>query len=337
MRKGLRRAGRVSVAAGMLLIVALSPIRGVDALENETVKYDPTPGAPYTYHADVVMAPTDGGTIVDPDTCAAVTWCTMVPLEITALDRGENQDWVVQLDVAWNDDRVETPGNVGGSQQSNDLDVYLYYVGPLTNEDGTPQKNEDGTQAEGYIESGRSAGGKSPEIIKLFRPTEGKYFLVVINFVGVNQGFDINFTFTDTSFGGVGSFVNTTPPAAAPSTANDDRLSFGGEPSKPFTAPPPASVSAPPAFQDSDFGFAASVPDDLLQADDGPIRGSLFAEEVKAPPADVGSGTLLLWLVLLPIVLVGGAAAFFVKRRPSALTIRFPVRRAPAVEEPATD
>src|SRR4051794_31333744 len=164
---------------------------GVDALENEKVSYDP--GEPYTYHADVVMAPTDGGTITTPDECALVTWCTMVPIEITPLDRGPDQDWVVELDVAWDDTKIETPGNVGGSQQSNDLDAYLYYKGVLKNDDGTPQTGENGKPVEGYVESGRSAGGKSPEIIKLFRPTEKDYYLCVINFVGANRGFDISF------------------------------------------------------------------------------------------------------------------------------------------------
>jgi hypothetical protein len=341
VRKGLRRAGRLTIAAALLGIAAVSPIRGVDALENDPVKYDPTSGKPYSYHADVVMAPTDGGTINTPDECALVTWCTMVPLEITPLDRGEDQDWVVELDVAWNDDKVATPGNVAGSQQANDLDVYLYNVGPLYNEDGTPQTNEDGTQAEGYVETGRSAGGKSPEIIKLFRPTAKNYYLCVINFVGVNQGFDINFTFTDSSFGGVGSFVNDTPPAASPSSSSsfgdsNGRLSYGDTPTKPFATPAPAPVSAPPAFADSDFGFASEVPQDLLQGNEGPVRGSLFAEEVQAPPKDVSGSTLLLWLGLVPIVLVAVAAAVFVKRRPSTLSLRFPVRGG-AIAEPVTE
>ena len=335
MGKGLRRASRLTLAGGIFLLGGLAPINGAGALQHETVKYDPSSGQPYSYHADVVMAPTDGGTITDPDTCAAVTWCTMVPLDITPLARGEDQDWLVELDVAWNDEPVETPNNVAGTQQSNDLDVYLYYWGPLVDADGNPEMNEDGTQAEGYVESGRSAGGKSPEILKLFRPTEREYFLVVINFVGVNRGFDIDFTFTDTSFGGLGDYVNDKPPAPAVLPSNDDRLSYGDEPAKPFTAPPP-KIATPSAFQDTDFGFAASVPEDLLDAE-GPTRGSLFADDVKAPPADVGGGTLVLWLGLLPLVLLAGAVAFFVKQRPSALSVRFPVRRAPVVTEPVTE
>lgn len=333
MPNRLRRAAQAATIVGLFAAVALSPMKGVDALEADPVKYDPTSGEPLTVHVDTLMAASDGGEINTPDECALVPSCTMVPLEITPLlDRGEDEDWVVGLDVAWESDDIETPNNVAGKQGSSDLDVYLYHWGPLFDSEGEPEMNEDGTQAEGYIETGRSVSGNMPEVFKLFRPVETNYWLVAINFVGVNEGFDLNFTFTDTSFGGVGDF-GTVSPAAGPTAppSSDDRLSFGDEPAAPFVAPAtprPAPPAVPAEFADDDFGFASSVNSDLLTADEGPVRGSLFDEEELAPPKDVGAGTLLVWLGLLPLLVVGGVVAFLLKRRPSTLSIRFPARGA---------
>ena len=314
-------------------MVALAAVDGAGALEAEPVTYDPTSGEPQRSHVDAVMATTDGGTIVTPDECAVLPYCTVVPIEITPLDRGENEDWVVQLDISWDAQNIQTPENLAGSQNSSDLDIYLYHYGPLFDADGNPEMNEDGSQAEGYIETGRSASGNNPEILKLYRPSEKNYWMVAVNFVGATAGFDIDFSFTDTSFGGLGDFV-TDRPNVAPAASNNDRLSFGDTPARPSSVPVRPSISPTAApFVDDDFGFSNRVPANLLDADEGPVRGSLFEEKDLAPPKDVSGSTLLLWLGLLPIVLVAGAVAFLVKRRPSALSIRFPVRGA--TPEPA--
>jgi len=333
----LHRWGRSSIVAALLGTVALLPVPGVAAFEVDKVTYDPSSGEPMSHHVDVFMAASDGGEINTPDECALVPSCTMVPLEITPLlDRGEDEDWLVGLEIAWEAETIQTPNNAAGSQKSSDLDVYLYHWGPLFDSDGEPKMDADGNQAEGYIETGRSVTGDMPEVFKLFRPSEVDYYLVVMNFFGVNDGFDLHFSFTDASFGGVGEFGSD--PARLTPPPPDDRLSFGDAPAQPFVAPATQPVSAPPtvaaAFEDDDFGFAASVPEDLLAADDGPIRGSLLAERTLGPPADVGTGTILLWLVLLPVVLAAAAVALVVRRRPSALSLRFPAR-APSSEAAA--
>ena len=340
MPSRLRRALRATTIVAMLAAVALSPTKGADALEADPVKYDPSSGEPESHHVDTVMVASDGGEINTPDECALVPSCTMVPLEITPLpERGEDEDWVVRLDVAWDAENIETPNNLAGSQGSSDLDVYMYHWGPLFDDEGEPEMNDDGTQAEGYIETGRSASGENPEIFKLFRPVETEYWLVVQNFLGVNEGFDLNFSFTDTSFGGIGDFGigSTSTGPATPAPSDGDRLSFGDQPARPFAAPvtPAPPTPAATAYEDDDFGFASSLRDDLLAADEGPVRGSLFAEDDLAPPADVGTSTLLLWLGLFPLLLVGAAIAFLVRRRPSTLSIRFPgraVRPEPVIE-----
>ena len=336
----MRRAVQLALLTASLTALALSPVTGADALQADKVTYDPTSGEPMDVHIDSTMAATDGGEINTPDECALVPSCTMVPLEITPLlDRGEDEDWIVQLDVNWQAEDIETPNNLAGSQKSGDLDIYLYHVGPLYDDEGNPEKNADGTQAEGYVETGRSASGGAPETLKLFRPVEKDYYLVVINFLGVTNGFDLHFSFTDTSFGGLGSFVDNDTDVAPAVVDNDDRASLGDSPATPsFSAPAAPSAmpaSTPVSFTDDDFGFAFDVPDDLLEGNEGPIRGSLFEEEELAPPKDVAGGTLILWLGLLPLAILVAAAIFFVKRRPSTLSLKFPVRRA--VAEPVTE
>lgn len=336
----LRAVRQIGGAAAVCLTAAAVGVlpsgSPAGAIEGEKITYEAKPGSRLEQDFTTPMAPTDGGTIHSPDECGLVTWCTRVPIEIIPpANRGATEDYVVVLSVAWEADDVETPDNIGGKQESNDLDVYLYHRAPVLDDEGNPEKNEDGTTKEDYVETGRSASGQRPEVIKLFRPEEIEYHLVVVNFVGVNRGFTVTLEFQDAAFTipGITDDAGSSPSAAGPSftppaSAPSNSLALGGGGAAPQVAPAaPELPSLAPSVSDDDFGFADEIDASLLEADE-PTRNSLFAEEEIRAPEPVTGASLALWLGLLPLALLGGILALVIRRRPSALRMQLPSRSA---------
>jgi len=335
-----RRVIRTALVAASVLAATAAP--GLDttagALEGDSLRYEAREGNELVYTHDIPMAPTDGGTITGPEECALVTWCTRVPIEIVPPpgERGDLDDWIVTVEVTWDNSEVHT--DLAGGAEGNDLDVYMWHMGPAEDEEGNVEYDEDGEPVMEEKETGRSASASMPEVLKLFRPEAKDYDLVVINFLGVNRGFTVKMTFFDASYVPDPLFDDSADgvPAAAPAESSPPPPRPAGQsrPASPFTSPAvtspaPAGPSAPelvPLGED-DFGFSGLTDfQEQLEADEGAIRGSLFEQVELGPPEPVSDSTVALWMGLLPLALLAAVAALLFKFRPAALSFQVPRR-----------
>jgi hypothetical protein len=331
------RALRAAVAAGIVAAAMVVPPLGgpVDALEGDSLRFEAREGNELVYTHDIPMAPTDGGTISEPEECALVTWCTRIPIEIVppAGERGDLDDWIVTVEVSWDNAEIHT--DLAGGAEGNDLDVYMWHMGPAEDDEGNTEYDENGDPVMEYKETGRSASASMPEVLKLFRPEARNYDLVVLNFIGVNREFTVKITFFDASyvpdplFDDTASVAPAAPasPASSPPSAPARAPSFSSP-----VSPTPAAPATPTAPElaplgDDDFGFSGLTNfDQQLEADEGPIRGTLFDEVELGPPEPVSDSTVALWMGLLPLALLAGLAALLFKFRPAALSFQLPRR-----------
>lgn len=232
----------------------------------------------------------------DPATCASVTHCDTIPLELTVSDElkgSDTEDYFLRIKVEWD--------NSGG----DNLNTYLY---------------DDPYEGDFYIASGATAN--MPETINLYRPEKKKYILVVHNTAGVNAGYKLTAAITVEPFGGAPDFggVNESPnrPTTTTSPSDDDEPFFDDSDDEP--TPPPAIVDngfgPPPPLADVERDESLSA----LARDRGGFESSLTApdfalEEKEAPPPEPVSGaTVALLGGLLPASIVGGGV-FWLRRK----------------------
>lgn len=277
----------------------------------------------------------------DPETCAAAPFCTLVPLEVI-LPADFNPDvneFVLTVKLLWNDSGVSAGGQAA---QGNDLDMYIYH------------EEKDAKGKVTYREVGRSAGSKQPEVSKLFTPAQKDYLIIVYNFLGVNEGFDLDVSYRDASIEDLPEFEGAAPAARPGSSGGgsgsggDDLSPDAGEsfrpsasPSRPTFRSPSMLPSAPDTFTTNGaagFGVPTSAEDatvfDLPTGSEKDLAKDLAAGEqsqdvFKRREASLhpepASGVLLgFWLGVVPIALLGVAAVVMLRRRPVAMTLQLP-------------
>lgn len=252
-----------------------------------------------------------------PDECeVAASWCDVIPVEVELpADYDPELTYLfTTVELTW----AQPP-------DTNDLDMYFWV------------QNDEGE----FEENGGSATGAKPER----GSTEAhKFFVVINNFSGANDGYELSVKVTVERLGEK-PFELLEPPAkpldlsageppTVPSAAsvNDDSNDFGISPSAPIDRPAAAPATAPnfagaditPVIGDVDF--APKIKDKNAIVGEGAFgAGSqVAAPEVFQPASQsspVPTGILVLWLGVLPLVVLALVAVWLVRRGGTRLTV----------------
>ena len=179
-----------------------------------------------------------------------------------------------------------------------------------------------------------------PEKLRLFRPSKGKYSIVVFNYLGPNTGYKLTVEYKPESI--VPPFESLAPefqPIETPPTPFEPPVEdlgpvempadTSGEDFTPVTQPPaPPAESAPAPLTpvvidpDPDFtNFADDAFDEQLAA---PTTDVLTEKQVKAvgPPKPASAESLLFWLALVPLLLVAAGGFWLSKKGSAVLKLR---------------
>lgn len=351
-------------AACSTLMLALVGLGGVmpqaDALEQgPALKVGPEQSVEQAFPPIVAAFPVPSlpdHKLITPEDCKKTPYCHVIPLEVVpASNLEESDEFFVTVELAWETQKIEegpevtVPGEkpepLYSEQKFNDLDMYVW---------------DDPMPEEGEIEPEElAATDKIPEAARMYRPTKGRYQIVVVNYVGPNTGYKIKATYKTEKIEAPfellePSFSPPVTPITGPATPvtvpEDDSYldELPAAPTKSAASAPPvdsdvtstpmvsgepgaALPSLSPVFiePDEDFAdFADSAFDDELAA--GPGSGLSAAEEVLrqrqaaavGPVKPASAGSLVFWLALVPIAILGGAGAALWRRSAGALRMR---------------
>ena len=297
------------------------------AAEQETVKVSETKTFAKTYGPIPLQNPVLPTAVADPepgDCELPVAYCDVIPVEVELpADYDPELTYLyTTVELNW----LQPP-------DTNDLDMYFWKL------------DDEGH----YEEAGGSATGAQPERAS----TEAhKFFVVVNNFSGANDGYSLNVKVTVERLGEK-PFELLEPEAAPLDLSGGDAgggpspLAPSADPGPSFSAPTQNTVTAagPTAVTPSvssptapDFAGTATAPAlaDVDFAPKGKAKNAIVGEgafgsgpravapETFAPASSskpVPTSVLVLWLAVLPIVLVLLAGVWLARRGTARLAV----------------
>ena len=318
------------VLTGALVLVPSTPSGALDAEpitvqpgESVTAEYGPIPGQD-------TVTPQVGPP--DPATCQLLPSCNLIPLEFVAPPTFDPDDdtYLAELTMIW--DAVPVGDrNVGAA--SDDLDLYVWAAAWAETEPGepchVPDPEPEGFEAPEYCTTilAKSAGPLPPERVRFDATTHLKYLLVVNHASGVNVGYKIDIASRYEPFVAPTGVPDTefVPPVSKDAGASTPSSS-GGTTS--FNELTPAGGLGGDQLSLEPLPTTADA--ELLALEGAGLPGANFLrrpEEAGGPPKPVSGATVAIWLAVLPLLLGGAAAYWFVRKRPSALRVSFPAAR----------
>lgn len=329
----LRRLAGYATTAVTLALLALSPAMPVSALdqaahtirvtENQTVEKEFPPLASMN---PLPGLPNPAPKLNTPETCKQATWCDVIPLEVVLPPTLKPADeFFVTVTLSWETSQVPGVDPYTKPTDVNDLDLYVWND-PIA-ETGMPAQAK--------------ASAAQPEQLRLFRPSKGKYSIVVFNYTGPNTGYKLKVEYKPESieppfellppeFNAPVTFpAPFEPPAELPEAPPTLPIDTSGvaEP-EPVVAPPPPAETAPPPLTpvvidpDPDFtNFADDAFDEQLAA---PTTDVLTEKQVKAvgPPKPASTSSLVFWLAIVPILLAAAAGLWLSRKGSAVLKLR---------------
>jgi len=322
-----RRLAGLAVVAALLGLVALAPTLPVAALdqtasairvsENQTVekRFGPIGAADPLPELGSPLPRLD-----TPERCKQATYCDVIPLEIAVPPTLRPADeFFVSVALDWKTTTLSGTDYTRPTEV-NDLDLYVW------------------TDPAGSEPVQDSATATMPETLRLFRPTKGKYSIVVFNHRGPNTGYRLTVSYRPERI--VPPFESLAPDFNPPRPAVESpaaelpvelavapaaRAALRPAPEAPAVgAPPPPATAAAPALTlvavdpDPDFSnFSDEAFDRQLAA---PAANVLAEKQAKAagPPPPASAGSLVFWLAAVPLLLVA-AGGLWLWRKGSAV------------------
>jgi len=331
MDRARRLAGFAT--SGLLLgVLALSPAMPVSALDqaNNTIRvtenqkvekeFGPIPAM----NPLPIEPPAPAPSLSTPEQCKQQPFCDVIPLEVVLPPTLQKADeFFVSVALEWKTQQISGI-SAGGNEyvkptNINDMDLYVW----------------DDPMGEAPV--AQSGTAKLPESLRLFRPSKGKYSIVVFNYVGPNTGYKVTVEYKPESI--VPPFESLAPefnPGESPFVPDESAvetpdetpvlpIDTSGVDATPTTlAPAPPAEAAPAPLTpvvidpDPDFtNFADDAFDDQLAA---PTTDVLTEKQVKAvgPPKPASASSLVFWLAIVPLLLLGGGG-FWLSRKGSAV------------------
>jgi hypothetical protein len=312
--------------------IALPQAQGLRVQENQAVEqeYPPIPG-----QNPIPDVPPPARNLTTPDDCRTVPWCDVIPLEVLVPPTLQAADeFFVNVELSWETQRIpqgpEVPGNgpVTNETPVNDLDLYIWEE---------PAGEED---------VAASTTDVIPEVARLFRPTKGKYQIVVVNYVGPNTGYKLKVSYKpeiieppfellepvfEPPARPVTELVPSQPPLDLSSGPEPGGADLSALPSPPVSAPvaavpePPVvpSLEPVPVEPDPDFAnFTDSEFEDALAAPPGSDVLRERRARVVGPAEPASPASLVFWLALVPVALVAGGGVWLARRGSAVLRFK---------------
>lgn len=328
-----RRLAGYATTAVMLALLALTPAMPVSALEQaaNTIRVSENQTVEKEFGPLATMNPLPGlpnpaPKLHTPESCRQATYCDVIPLEVVLPPTlSKSDEFFVTVQLEWQTSQTPGVDPYTKPQDVNDLDLYVW----------------DDPIAETGMPAQMSSTAAQPEKLRLFRPSKGKYSIVVFNYVGPNTGYKLKVEYKPEAI--VPPFESLAPEFNAPVTVPESFEppvelpdapptlpidNSGVEETPPVTSPPPPVEIPPPALTpvvidpDPDFtNFADDAFDEQLAA---PTTDVLAEKQVKAvgPPKPASASSLVFWLAIVPMLLVAAAGFWLSKKGSAVLKLR---------------
>jgi hypothetical protein len=296
---------------------ALEQAQGLRVEENQTVaqEYQPIP----------VFNPAPDNPKIKPDDCKTLPYCDVIPLEVVIpADLASDEEFFVRVKLEWETQNIPSNPATGGTRAVNDLDVYVW------------------DEPQGDVELAMGATEEEPEELALFRPTQGRYQIVVVNYLGPNTGYRLTATYKPEPI--IPPFESLEPvfelppppveapvpeppaelpepePVAPPPDLSGLPVEAPPAAVEPAPAPPlePVAVEADPDFEnfdDAEFADALAAP-----AESDVLRERKARVVAAAKPASAPS--LVLWLAVLPLAVAAGGGFWLARRGSGVLRVK---------------
>ena len=313
----LRRTFRFSAASALVCLLAASLLTftapSASAFEQERLFLEKDGSISVEFPA--IRGNNASGEAQDNETCKSSPYCDTIPVTIEDDPTiSPDDEYFVVVTVSWDTAKAPPDPVLAPSEglATNDMDTYMYQV-PITDTRHQNETNED------YM--AHSAGSEEPERFFMFKP-RGDYELVVINYLGVNQGYTVDMVWVSESFDA--PFESLAPGFTPPRKAQPAPKPI---PTTTTVAPSVAAPSAPVA--DTEVALAPAEID-LGSADDGFGQfddDSDFDDQLAAPAAidltpaattkaaPPSAIALLLWFLAFPLVLLATFSGVLLRRR----------------------
>ena len=327
----IRRLAGFATTAALLGLLSLTPALPVSALdqaantirvtENQTVEKD---FGPIAAAEPLPGVPAPAPKLNTPDACKQATYCDLIPLEVVLPPTLRPSDeFFVTVGLEW------TTQSLPGTADT---------PSPRTS---TTSISTCGTTPRPTSRSSRRPPPPSPEQLRLFRPTKGKYSIVVFNYVGPNTGYKLKVSYKPEKI--VPPFESLAPdfnPVATPpapprrSTCRsrrrdvaDRQLRRGGHRPRPRRRPRRAGGRPGPA----DPGGRRLRPrlHELRRRRLRPATGrpdhrrpDREAGQAVGPPKPASTSSLVFWLAIVPLLLVAAAGFWLSKKGSAVLKLR---------------
>ncbi|HEV3364837.1 MAG TPA: hypothetical protein VG795_12000 [Acidimicrobiia bacterium] len=336
MIERVRRLAGFATSGVLLGVLALSPAMPVSALDQaahtirvtENQKVEKEFGPIPAMNPLPIAPPAPAPKLNTPEQCRQQPYCDVIPLEVVLPPTLKPADeFFVSVNLEWKTERIDGI-SAGGHEyvkptDVNDMDLYVW---------------DDPIGEEPIVQSATSA---TPEFTRLFRPSKGKYSIVVFNFSGPNTGYKLTVEYRPEHI--VPPFESLAPdftpietppdplvaPIEEPEAPVELPIDTSGEDFTPLAPPPAPPAEAAPApltpvaiDPDPDFtNFADDAFDEQLAA---PATDVLTEKQVKAvgPPRAASAGSLIFWLAIVPMLLLAGGGIWFSKKGSAVLKLR---------------
>ena len=310
----VNRAASAGAIASLVVAGSLTWVAPAHSLEQEGLTVGPDQVAEAEY-GPLVNSPTGPHA---PDDCRAQLHRDAIPLDVVVpAGLGDDEEYFVAIVVEW--DTTQTPGDpvaYPDGRTANDIDVYVY-TDPPTTEEAERRGHTPASATTPYVAAG--ARVLVPEQAFLFHP-DGRYWIVVENFLGVNTGYEVTVTWYSESFRP--PVEKLAPEPSPPSTAAPTPRRVGEPPRSrtpaTFRRLEPSELTTPSSLPptdtiDDDFDaaeFDTSGFDDELAA---PLPVGLAPIATRPdPPSDLA---LFFWLLAVPLGIVAVGGALIARRR----------------------
>ena len=330
----VRRLAGFATTGLLLGVLALSPALPVSALdqaahtiritENQKVEKE---FGPIPAQNPLPGLPAPAPKLNTPEACKQQPFCDVIPLEVVlppTLKKGD--EFFVRVTLEWKTERVQGV-SAGGHEyvkptDVNDLDLYVW---------DDPIGEEPANQ---------SATATQPESLRLFRPSKGKYSIVVFNYAGPNTGYKLTVEYRPEHI--VPPFESLAPEFAPVEAPPEPFVAPVQEPEAPpvlpidtsgadvtaTTLPPAPPAEAPPTpltpvVIDPDPDFTRFADDAFDEQFAAPPTDVLTEKQVKAigPPKPASATSLLFWLAIVPLLLLGAGGMWLSKKGSAVLKL----------------
>jgi hypothetical protein len=326
-RRGILAFLTTALVAVGLSVVGPSSVPPAGATEQPAFQIGPNERVSIDYPQ--IIGNNAANQAIDPDTCRqpVTTYCYAIHLHLNRpADLNPDEEFTLRFRLSWEVlvEDVDVPTQ--GEMTSNDLDFFIWNYPYVKAAAGEPEVEE----------AGSAATGAQPEQTSFNTPKSDDFWLIIVNFVGVNQGSNLSITWDPEVFG--------TPFEDLGGAAPRD-LSAEESAVTPSFISPDAGLSltdAAPAFFTPPGGFSGfsatgvpaltsvAVDDTFLGGVESSLDADLLAEAQRLsarrvsairPAKPVAAAIVGFWLIAVPLALLAVAVILLLRRRPAALSI----------------